>query len=80
VLGPQKISLTTDPKNYQSLTMPTLILWGDSDTVIPLKEGQYLQSIIPHAELKVLKGVNHIPHVEDLDEVVKLSVEFLTRI
>jgi len=80
VLGPQKTSLTTDPKNYQLLTMPTLILWGDSDTIIPLKEGQYLQSIIPNAELHVLKGVNHIPHVEDLDAVVKLVVEFLTRI
>lgn len=77
VLGPQQVSLTSDPKNYQTLTMPTLILWGNSDTVIPLKEGQYLQSLIPHAELKVLKGVNHIPHIEDLDTVVKSSVEFL---
>jgi pimeloyl-ACP methyl ester carboxylesterase len=79
VLGPQIVSLTTDPKNYQSLTMPVLILWGDSDKVIPLKEGKYLQSLIPHAELKTLKGVNHIPHIEDLDEVVKLAVEFLTK-
>ena len=31
--------------------MPTLIVWGDSDTVIPLKEGEYLQSILPNAEL-----------------------------
>jgi len=77
VLGPQMDSLTTDPKNYQALTMPTLIFWGDSDTVIPLKEGEYLQSIMPHANLKVLKGVNHIPHLEALDEVVRLSVEFL---
>ncbi|MEP6894600.1 MAG: alpha/beta hydrolase [Chloroflexota bacterium] len=79
VLDPQKTSLTTNPKNYQLLTMPTLILWGDSDTIIPLKEGQYLQSIIPHAELHVLKGVNHIPHIEDLDTVIKLSLEFLKR-
>jgi len=77
VLGPQKVSLTTDPKNYQSLTMPALIFWGDSDTVIPLKEGEYLQNIMPNAELKILKGVNHIPHLEDLDEVVELSVGFL---
>lgn len=77
VLGPQKESLTIDPQNYQTLTMPILILWGDSDTVIPLKEGEYLQSIMPNAELKVLKGVNHIPHLEDLDAVVKLSVAFL---
>src|SRR6185503_19175446 len=80
MLGPQEVSLTTNPENYQTLTMPTLILWGDSDTVIPLKEGEYLQSIMPNAELKVLKDVNHIPHIEDLDTVVKLVVEFLTRI
>lgn len=80
VLGPQKVSLTTDPKNYQSLTMPALILWGDSDTVIPLKEGEYLQSLMPNSELVVMKGVNHIPHLEDLDTVIKLSLEFLTRI
>ncbi len=80
VLGPRAESLTSDPKNYQSLTMPALILWGDSDTVIPLKEGEYLQSIMPNAELVVMKGVNHIPHVEDLDMVIKLALEFLTRI
>jgi pimeloyl-ACP methyl ester carboxylesterase len=80
VLGPQKISLTTDPANYRTLTMPALILWGDSDTVIPLKEGEYLQGILPNADLVLMKGVNHIPHLEDLDTVVKLVVEFLTRI
>jgi pimeloyl-ACP methyl ester carboxylesterase len=72
--------LTSDPNNYQTPSRPTLILWGDSDTVIPLKDGQYLESIIPHTELTVLKGANHIPHLEDLDTVVKLVVAFLTRI
>jgi pimeloyl-ACP methyl ester carboxylesterase len=80
VLGPQEISLTTDPANYQRLTMPTLIVWGDSDTVIPLKEGEYLQSLIPNSEVVVLKGVNHIPHVEDLDTLMKIVLEFLVRI
>ncbi len=77
VLGKQEISLTTDPQNYQSLTMPVLIIWGDSDTVIPLKEGEYLQSILPNAELKIMQNVNHVPHVEDLDGVMKLVFEFL---
>lgn len=77
VLGAQEPSLTTDPANYQTLTMPTLIIWGDSDTVIPLKEGEYLQSIIPNAELVVMKGVNHIPHVEDLDTLMEIVLEFL---
>ena len=77
VLGPQEISLTSDPENYQRLTMPTLILWGDSDTVIPLKEGEYLQSIMPNAALVIMQGVNHIPHVEDHEMFIEIVLEFL---
>ena len=79
VLGPQEISLTSDPANYQKLTMPALILWGDSDTVIPLQEGEYLQSILPDAELVVMQGVNHIPHVEDHEKFMEIVLGFLDR-
>ena len=78
VLGPQEISLTTDPVNYQSLTMPALIIWGDSDTVIPIREGEYLQSILPDAKLVVMEGVNHIPHLEDREKFIEIVVGFLS--
>jgi pimeloyl-ACP methyl ester carboxylesterase len=77
VLGPQEISLTSNPANYQRLTMPTLIIWGDSDTVIPQKEGEYLQSILPDAELVLMEGVNHIPHVEDQETFIETVLGFL---
>jgi pimeloyl-ACP methyl ester carboxylesterase len=77
VLGPQEISLTTDPANYQSLTMPALLLWGDNDTVIPLQEGEYLQSILPDAELVLMEGVNHIPHIEDHGRFMEIVLGFL---
>ena len=79
VLGPQQASLTVIPENYESLTMPALIVWGDSDKVIPLKEGEYLLSIMPNAELVVMKGVNHIPHVEDLDALMEIVLGFLAK-
>ena len=77
VLGPQQISLTSDPANYQRLTMPALILWGDSDKVIPLQEGEYLQSIMPNAELVLMEGVNHIPHLEDQEKFIEIVLGFL---
>ena len=77
VLRPQQISLTSDPANYQKLRMPALILWGDSDTVIPLREGEYLQSIMPDAELVVMQGVNHIPHIEDQEKFIEIVLKFL---
>jgi pimeloyl-ACP methyl ester carboxylesterase len=79
VLGPQQISLTSDPANYQELTMPALIIWGDSDTVIPLKEGEYLQSLLPNAELVLMTGVNHIPHLEDQETFIEVVLGFLQR-
>jgi len=78
VLGVQKDSLTTDPANYAALDMPALILWGDSDTIIPLKEGEYLHSLLSNSELVVMKDVNHIPHLEDLDTVIGNVLRFLT--
>jgi pimeloyl-ACP methyl ester carboxylesterase len=80
VVNVQEVSLTTNPTHYQNLTMPTLIIWGDSDTVIPLKEGEYLASIIPNAELVVMKDVNHVPHVEDLDNLMPIVMEFLNQL
>ena len=77
VLSPQEISLTTDPANYQTLSMPALIIWGDSDKVIPLKEGEYLQSLLPDAELVLMKGVNHIPHLEDQEKFIEIVLGFL---
>lgn len=77
VLGPQQVSLTTNPADYATLDMPALILWGDSDTIIPLKEGEYLQTLLSNSELVVMKDVNHIPHLEDLDAVIGNVLEFL---
>lgn len=54
-----------------------LIIWGESDSVIPLNEGEYLQSILPDAELVTMEGVNHIPHVEDPERFIEIVLEFL---
>ena len=75
----QELSLTSNPANYQALTMPALIIWGDSDTIISLKDGEYLQSILPNAELVVMKDVNHIPYLEDNGKLVEIALAFLNR-
>lgn len=75
----QEVSLTSSPVNYQALTMPTLIIWGDSDTIIPLKDGEYLKSILPNAELVIMKNVNHIAYIEDNPKFVEIALDFLNR-
>lgn len=62
---PGENAMSTDKSNYRSLSLPTVILWGDKDTVTPLEQGQQLTNLLPNASLITLKSVGHIPQIED---------------
>ncbi|HEX7479106.1 MAG TPA: alpha/beta fold hydrolase [Polyangiales bacterium] len=47
-----------------SLRVPTLVVWGDRDTLFPLAHGEHFARAIPGAKLEVLEGVGHCPHLE----------------
>lgn len=44
-----------------TLRTPTEIIWGEADTVAPLRTGQMLAGQLPRARLQVLAGVGHNP-------------------
>jgi pimeloyl-ACP methyl ester carboxylesterase len=56
-----------------AITAPTLIVWGERDSVIPLEHGRLLREGIAGARLLVLKGAYHNPMVDraaDFDAAV----------
>jgi pimeloyl-ACP methyl ester carboxylesterase len=50
---------------YRGVRLPTLVIWGDLDPLTPLAQGEQLARLLPQARLEVLKGVGHIPQLED---------------
>ena len=50
--------------------VPTLLLWGAQDGLIPLEQAQELQQSIPRAELISIEGAGHMPQVERPEEFV----------
>lgn len=46
------------------LTQPTLLLWGDTDREVPLRDGEGLQQSIPDSRLVVFRDCGHLPHEE----------------
>jgi pimeloyl-ACP methyl ester carboxylesterase len=58
------------------ITQPTLLLWGDMDREVPLKDGERLQQNIPGARLLVFRACGHLPHEEYPELFVKLVTEF----
>jgi pimeloyl-ACP methyl ester carboxylesterase len=42
-----------------SIEAPTLLLWGDSDPISPVAVGERLLSLLPNANLHVVRGGDH---------------------
>lgn len=59
------------PRYARELTVPLEILHGDLDTIVPLDIHSIpLDAAVPHAKLTVLKGVGHMPHHAEPDQVI----------
>jgi pimeloyl-ACP methyl ester carboxylesterase len=65
------------PRNLGAIGCPTLLLWGERDTVFPPGEGERLAGELRHARLRLLEGVGHLPHEERADEVNREILAFL---
>lgn len=50
-------------------TTPTLILWGDQDTVQPVERAHRFAELLPDARLEILTGCGHVPQLDCPDEV-----------
>jgi pimeloyl-ACP methyl ester carboxylesterase len=61
----QDTSLSSKLSNLSQLAMPTLLLWGDQDKITPLWQGEKLKTVIPNSSLNVLRGLGHIPQIEN---------------
>lgn len=64
-------------KRYAHISVPTLILWGRTDRVVPLANGERLARAIPNSTLIVFDNVGHIPHEEMPDVVRQPLADFL---
>jgi pimeloyl-ACP methyl ester carboxylesterase len=59
------------------ITQPTLIIWGEHDAEIPLRDGERLQQEIPGARLVVFRRCGHLPQEEYPSEFTRLVTEFV---
>ena len=58
--------------------VPTLLIWGREDKLIPFTNSQKLLQAIPHAQFFAIDNAGHIPHYEDPQTVNPILVDFLS--
>lgn len=64
---------------YNQITVPTLIVWGRNDEVVPLEIGNRLHEAIANSELTIIDRCGHIPHEEKPAETIEVVRSFLQR-
>ncbi len=61
------------------INVPTLIVWGRNDPIIPLKNAFRFQADISNAQVRIIDNCGHIPQEEKPEETAKAIVEFLCK-
>ena len=64
-------------EKLQLITIPTLIVWGENDSVIPIKYAQSFVSGITDCRFYKMIGCGHIPYVDDPKTFFQLVSNFL---
>ncbi|MFM8659057.1 MAG: alpha/beta fold hydrolase [Candidatus Nitrosotenuis sp.] len=59
------------------LDIPTLVIWGELDQVIPVKYAEYFVQKIRDCRFYQMEGCGHTPYVENPKEFSKLVLDFL---
>ncbi len=62
---------------YKQINIPTLVIWGDKDEIVPLEVGQRLSRDISTANLHIIKDCGHVPQEECPVETIRLFEGFL---
>ncbi len=62
---------------YLAAEVPTLIIWGDHDSIIPLEQGRAAHSAILGSRLEIFEGTGHFPHCEHPDRFCNVLIEFM---
>ena len=66
-------------KLHLARTMPTLIVWGANDRIIPVDQGQRALELLDDGELVVIAGAGHAPHRSHPQRFADVVTDFLHR-
>ena len=77
VIDPGGQSVSAIDRLYLVARMPTLIVWGDQDKMIPVVHAYKAHEAIPNSRLEIMEGVGHFPHVEEPIRFVEILTDFL---
>ncbi len=77
VVDPAGQRVSARNRLYLASMLPTMIVWGDHDHVIPVHQAYETHDAIPGSRLEIFKGAGHFPHSERPNQFVDALTDFM---
>lgn len=71
----QRISATD--RLHLAEQLPTLIIWGTEDRLIPVHHAHAAHEQLPASRLELFDGAGHVPHATDPERFARVLLDFL---
>ncbi len=76
----KKIVTRTDLSEIaRNINVPTLIVWGEDDNILPLGVGRKLHRLIKESQFTLIKG-GHNAHIESTDDFNSIVLDYLAHL
>jgi pimeloyl-ACP methyl ester carboxylesterase len=62
---------------YLAEDVPTLVVWGAQDRIIPVAHAQATAAAVPGSRLEIFEDSGHFPHADDPERFTALLTEFV---
>ena len=74
-MGGQTVS--ANDRLYLAQAVPTMLVWGDRDAIIPVEHAYTAHEAMPGSRLEVFEGVGHFPQSEAPERFVEVLEDFI---
>jgi len=64
-------------RRLKKLSIPTLVMHGKKDLLVPTKNAELLAGLIPNAKLQLFENTAHSLFTEETDKVLAALLDFL---
>ena len=77
VIEPGGQTVNASDRLYLAARVPTMLVWGDRDAIIPVCHAHAAHDAIEGSRLEIMEGMGHFPHVEDPERFTRVLTDFL---
>ena len=77
VIDPTGQRVSALDRLYLAEAMPSMIVWGEDDRIIPSDHAHIAHDAMPESRLELIEGAGHFPQMTDPIRVSRLLAEFI---